>query len=335
VSNAFLPRPSTGKIQTGQRAQGAGNLNALVTGGAGFIGSAITRRLVELGWNVRVLDNLSTGFEERVPAEVELLRRDLRDGDGVREACRDIDVVFHQGALRSVARSVDDPLLSQSCNVLGTLNVLMAAEETGVRRVVYASSSSVYGDIDGQLNREDLPPNPQSPYAASKLAAEYYCRVWTKLKGLSTVSLRYFNVFGPGQHPESKYAAVFPAFIAALVANQSPEVHWDGEQSRDFTYIDDVVRANILAAEAGEEVSGAVLNIGGGRAKTVNEVLAAISRTIGKWIDPVHTPKRVGDVRHTRSDISRAQQVLQWSPEERWESAVQQTVEWFLAWSKS
>jgi nucleoside-diphosphate-sugar epimerase len=307
---------------------------ALVTGGAGFIGSAIARALVQSGWRVRVLDNFMTGFEENVPAEAELVRGDLRDLGAVGRAVQDVDVVFHQGALRSVARSVDAPQLTQECNVLGTLNVLLAAEQTGVRRVVYASSSSVYGDVDGQTNQENMPPNPLSPYAVSKLAGEYYCRVWTHLKGLSTVSLRYFNVFGPGQHPESKYAAVFPAFISALIADEAPEVHWDGEQSRDFTYIDDVVRANLLAAEAGEEVSGAVFNIGGGRAKTVNEVLSAISRTMGKWIDPVHAPQRAGDVRHTRSDISRAQQVLQWSPGEPWESAVQQTVDWFLITSK-
>jgi nucleoside-diphosphate-sugar epimerase len=272
-----------------------------------------------------------TGFEENVPVGAELVRGDLRDLEVVGRAAQDVEVIFHQGALRSVARSVDAPQLTQECNVLGTLNVLLAAEQAGVRRVVYASSSSVYGDVDGRANREDMSPDPMSPYAASKLAGEYYCRVWTRLKGLSTVSLRYFNVFGPGQHPESKYAAVFPAFIAALVSDRAPEVHWDGEQSRDFTYIDDVVRANFLAAEADDRVSGARVNIGGGRPKSVNEVLAAVSQALdGKWIDPVHTPKRVGDVRHTKSDISQARNLLKWSPEVSWESAVRQTVDWFV-----
>jgi UDP-glucose 4-epimerase len=306
-------------------------MRVLVTGGAGFIGSALASALVAQGRTVRVLDNLSTGFEENLPSGVEYLRGDLRDLDIVKESCRGVEILFHQGAIRSVARSVDNPSLTQACNVEGTLNVLMAAEAAGVRRVVYASSSSVYGDVDGQVNREDLPPDPISPYAASKLAGEYYCRVWTRLKGLSTVSLRYFNVFGPGQHPESKYAAVFPAFVAALTEGRAPEIHWDGEQSRDFTYIDDVVRANILAAEADDRISGAVVNIGGGRSKSVNDVLAAISHALdGKWIDPVHRPKRVGDVRHTKSDISLARQLLNWRPEVSWESAVRQTVDWFV-----
>jgi len=304
-------------------------VRALITGGAGFIGSAISRELLKQGWTVRILDNFSTGFVENVPPEAELVRGDLRDLACLGEACQGVEVVFHQGALRSVARSVETPQLTHECNASGTLNVLIAAEEAGVRRVVYASSSSVYGDVGGQVNREDMCPNPISPYAASKLAGEYYCRVWAKLKGLSTVSLRYFNVFGPGQHPESKYAAVFPAFISALSSEQAPQVHWDGEQSRDFTYIDDVVRANILAADGNERLSGAVLNIGGGRAKTVNEVLASVSEALGKWIDPVSTPKRAGDVRHTKSDISRARELLQWHPEVPWESAVKQTVRWF------
>jgi nucleoside-diphosphate-sugar epimerase len=305
-------------------------VRALVTGGAGFIGSALSRELLEQEWTVRILDNFSTGFEGNVPPGAEVVQGDLRDLASVRRACEKIDVIFHQGALRSVARSVDTPQLTQECNVLGTLNVLIAAEDADVRRVVYASSSSVYGDGDGRVNRESMLPDPVSPYAASKLAAEYYCRVWTHLKGLSTVSLRYFNVFGPGQHPESKYAAVFPAFISALASDRAPEVHWDGEQSRDFTYIDDVVRANILAAEVDERVSGIVLNIGGGRPRTINQVLAAVSKAIGKWIDPTYKPKRTGDVRHTRSDISRARELLQWSPRVPWKSAVEQTAAWFM-----
>jgi nucleoside-diphosphate-sugar epimerase len=305
-------------------------MRALVTGGAGFIGSAIARALVKEGWTVRILDNFLTGFQENLPEGTELFRGDLRDPEDVLRACRDVEVVFHQGALRSVARSVDNPRLTQECNVVGTLNVLLGAEESGVRRVVYASSSSVYGDVDGQVNREDMPPDPLSPYAASKLAGEYYCRVWSHLKGLSTVSLRYFNVFGPGQHPESKYAAVFPAFISALSADRPPEVHWDGEQSRDFTYIDDVVRANLLAAEDQGRVSGSVINIGGGEPKTVNDVLVSVSKAMGRWIEPVHTPKRMGDVRHTRADISRAGELLAWTPETPWEQAVETTVGWFL-----
>ena len=305
-------------------------MKALVTGGAGFIGSAIARALLEQGWTVRVFDNLLTGFEESVPSGAEFVRGDLRDLDEISRGCEGIEVVFHQAALRSVPRSVDEPVLSESCNIAGTLNLLTAAEQKGVRRVVYASSSSVYGDVAEGRQREDMTPSPLSPYAVSKLAAEQYCRVWTHLKGLSTVSLRYFNVFGPGQRPESKYAAVFPGFISALAEGRAPEVHWDGEQTRDFSYITDVVRANIAAAAAGPEADGAVINIAGGDPKSVNEVLKAVSDAIGQWIEPVRTPKRAGDVRRTHADISRAHELLGWTPEADWKEAVARTAGWFL-----
>ena len=302
---------------------------ALVTGGAGFIGSAIARALVERGDRVRVLDNLLTGSKEAVPRGTDLVQGDLRDLEDVRAACRDVEVVFHQGAVRSVPRSVEEPVLVEECNVLGTLHVVLAAQEAGVRRVVYASSSSVYGDVADGIDREDLPPDPRSPYAASKLAGEYYCRVWTSLRNLSTVSLRYFNVFGPGQPAESRYAAVFPAFCSALVAGRPPEVHWDGEQARDFTYIDDAVRANLLAAEADARVDGAVANIAGGRPRTVNEVLRAVADALGSWVEPVRTPRRPGDVRRTHADISRARDLLGWEPRSEWQEAVEATVRWF------
>ncbi|MFN2489086.1 MAG: NAD-dependent epimerase/dehydratase family protein [Actinomycetota bacterium] len=305
-------------------------MQALVTGGAGFIGSAIARALLERGDSVRIIDNFLTGFEDNVPEDAELIRGDLRDADDVTKACIGVDVIFHEGAVRSVPRSVDEPLLALECNVVGTMQLLLAATDAGVGRVVYASSSSVYGDTEGAVNHEGMPTNPMSPYATSKLAGENYCRIWTPLKGLSTVSLRYFNVFGPGQHPESKYAAVFPAFIKALAAEQAPEVHWDGEQSRDFTYIDDVVRANLLAADAEDGVDGVVINIGGGGAKTVNHVLKSVSHAMDAWIEPTSTPRRAGDVRHTRADITRAREVLGWKPEADWEQAVGETVRWFL-----
>jgi len=305
-------------------------MRALVTGGAGFIGAAIARALVARGDEVRILDNFLTGFEENVPDGAELVRGDLRDPGDVERACRGIEVVFHQGAVRSVPRSVDQPLLTLECNIVGTMQLLLAATAAGVRRVVYASSSSVYGDKEGALTDESMPTNPMSPYATSKLAAENYCRIWTPLKGLSTVSLRYFNVFGPGQHPESKYAAVFPAFIKTLAADHAPEVHWDGEQSRDFTYIADVVRANLLAAEADGSVDGAVINIGGGGSKTVNHVLRSVSEAMGVWNAPTYTPRRAGDVRHTRADISLAAELLGWKPEAEWDDAVLATVDWFV-----
>ncbi|HEU5002999.1 MAG TPA: NAD-dependent epimerase/dehydratase family protein [Actinomycetota bacterium] len=306
-----------------------GDQLVLVTGGAGFIGSSIARAALAQGIGVRVFDNLTTGHRENIPDGAEFAFGDLRDPEAVRTACVGVDVVYHQAALRSVARSVDEPLPTEETNVTGTLHLLEAAEAAGVRRVVYASSSSAYGETTGGVNREDATPNPMSPYAVSKLTAEYYCRVWTRIKGLSTVSLRYFNVFGPGQRPDSQYAALFPALISALVQGRAPEIHWDGEQSRDFTFIDDVVRANLLAGAAGTQADGAVCNIGAGRPKTVNETLAAVSEALGVWIDPQRLPKRQGDVRSSLADISRARDVLGWEPEASWSEAVGATVRWF------
>lgn len=303
---------------------------ALVTGGAGFIGSSIARALVERGNDVRVFDNLFSGFPENVPEEAEFMKGDILDPEAIGKACQGMELVFHQAAVRSVPRSVDEPLLTNEANVTGTMNVLMAAERAGIQRVVYASSSSVYGETDESVQREDQAPNPSSPYAVSKLAGEQYCRVWTRVKGLSTVCLRYFNVFGPGQHPESKYAAVFPAFIKALHEGRPPEVHWDGEQSRDFCFVADVVRANLLAAEAPDEASGEVCNIGGGGPRSVNEVLEAVCQTIGHRVDPIHSPKRPGDIRHTHADVSKAKGLLGWAPEADWDEAVQAAVDWFV-----
>ncbi|MGH2717572.1 MAG: NAD-dependent epimerase/dehydratase family protein [Actinomycetota bacterium] len=308
---------------------------ALVTGGAGFIGSTIARALIAEGTPVRVFDSLITGFREVVPPESEFMLGDLRDAEAVAKACEGVDAVYHQAALRSVAKSVDEPLATEESNVSGTINLLNAAQAAGVRRVVYASSSSAYGETTEGVNREDAAPNPLSPYAVSKLAAEYYCRLWTRLHGLSTVSLRYFNVFGPGQHPDSKYAALFPGLISALTAGKAPEVHWDGEQSRDFTFVGDVARANLLAASAGPQVDGGVFNIGAGRAKTVNETLAEISQAMGVWIEPVRTPKRQGDVRSTLADITRARELLGWEPQAEWSDAVAATVRWFTEGTRS
>ena len=301
----------------------------LVTGGAGFIGSTIARALIAEGTPVRVFDSLIAGFREVVPPEAEFQLGDLRDPAAVAKACEGVDVVFHQAALRSVAKSVDEPLITEECNVMGTLNLLNAAEQAGVRRIVYAASSSAYGEGIEGLNRETDAVNPLSPYAVSKLAAEYYCRLWTDLKGLSTVCLRYFNVFGPGQHPESKYAALFPGLIAPMSARRPPEIQWDGEQTRDFVFVADVARANLLAAAADGRVDGQVINIGSGLAKSVNEVLSTISKVMDLWIDPVHTPKRKGDVRSTLADVSRAKDLLGWEAEADWDEAVAATVGWF------
>jgi nucleoside-diphosphate-sugar epimerase len=305
-------------------------MKALITGGAGFIGSSIARKTMEMGWETRIFDNFLTGFRENVPDGAELVEEDIRDLDALRRATDGVDVVFHQAAFRSVPKSVDDPTLSNSCNVTGTLNVLIAAQEADVKKVVYASSSSAYGDVDVPVNREDMPTAPASPYAVSKLAGEHYCRCWTAVHGLPTVSLRYFNVFGPGQHPDSKYSAVFPAFISALVKGEPPEVHWDGEQSRDFSYIDDVVHANLLAAQSDDRTNGRAFNIAGGRPKTVNEVLNAVSQALDIWIEPTRTPKRKGDIRRTAADVTLAGELLGWKSESNWDEAVATTVRWFV-----
>jgi nucleoside-diphosphate-sugar epimerase len=304
-------------------------VKVLVTGGAGFIGSSLAAALVREGHDVRILDNFSTGFRENLPDGADIVEGDLTELDDVRAAVKGTELVFHQAAIRSVPRSVDDPLASHEANATGTLNVLIAATDENVRRVVYASSSSVYGDPGSALRREDMPSDPISPYGASKLAGEQYCRVWTRVHGLPTVSLRYFNVFGPRQHPESKYAAVFPAFIAALIDGRAPEVHWDGEQTRDFTFIEDVVAANMRAAEAGPEADGHAFNIGAGRPKSVNEVLRSVADALGTWVDPERSPMRTGDVRDTLADITRAREILGWEPRAVWEGAVAATVDWF------
>jgi len=308
-------------------------VRALVTGGAGFIGSSIARRLVADGHDVRIVDNFVNGSSDNVPETAELIEADIRDLDIIRKACANVEVVFHQAALRSVPRSVEDPIETNSCNVEGTVSVLVAAKDAGVRRVVYASSSSVYGDQAQPVRRETDPVQPASPYGVSKLAAELYCRTWTQLHGFSTVSLRYFNVFGPRQPRDSAYAAVFPAFIGAVLDGRPADVHWDGEQSRDFTYIDDVVEANLLAASAPASADGSVFNIGAGRPKTVNDVLKAVSDAAGTWIEPNRLPKRQGDLRHSLADTTEAKSVLGWSPKSDWDASVRSTVAWFAGLS--
>jgi nucleoside-diphosphate-sugar epimerase len=308
-------------------------MKALVTGGAGFIGSHLVRRLVADGHEVRALDDLSDAAPDNLEGvrEVEIIQADLRDARAVLESARGAEVIFHQGAKRSVPRSIKEPRLTTEVNVNGTLNVLMAAVEIDAR-VVFASSSSVYGEQDTFPLREDMAPLPRSPYAASKLAGEAYCRAWTRSWGVPTVSMRYFNVYGPRQDPLSEYAAVIPRFILACLDHTRPEIQGTGEQARDFTYIDDVVEANVLAAYAGEGAWGRVLNVGGGgRPTSVNELLAMISIETGFEPDPVHTAPREGDVFWTEADVSLAKEVLGYRPAVPIDEGVRKTVEWFSA----
>jgi UDP-glucose 4-epimerase len=308
-------------------------VKALVTGGGGFIGSNLVRRLLELGHDVRVLDNFSTGNRSNlvdVADEIEVVEGELRSYERVHNATRGVEVVFHQGALPSVPRSVQDPLTTGAVNVEGTLNVLLAARDEGVRRVVYASSSSVYGNTGTLPRVETQFPDPISPYAVTKLAGERYCVSFARVYGLETVTLRYFNVFGPNQDPTSQYAAVVPRFIAAIDAGEPVPIYGDGDQSRDFTYVDNVVEANVLAADAAE-ASGAVLNVATGQSRSVNALADTIGEVLGRPVEREYLPERTGDVRDSWADIAAAQSVLGWEARIGLDEGLRLTAEALLA----
>jgi UDP-glucose 4-epimerase len=292
-------------------------MRVLVTGGAGFIGSHLAARLVTDGHTVRLLDNFATGRRSNIDAiggDAELVEGDIQSYERAHNAVRGCELVFHQAALPSVPRSIQDPLTSNATNVVGTLNILLAARDEGVRRVVFASSSSVYGANPALPKHEDLPALPISPYATAKLASEGYCRSFGVGYGLETVALRYFNVFGPRQDPTSQYAAVIPNFIAALLENRPVTIFGDGEQSRDFTHVDNVVQANLLAMDA-PEVTGKVFNVACGRKVTLNELVAELQELIGSDADTIYAPARPGDVRHSLADLTRARAELGYEPE--------------------
>ena len=304
----------------------------LVTGGAGFIGSHIVEALVARGENVVVFDNLSTGKIENLAGfrdRITFIEGDLRDLDTVRSACGGVDYVLHQGALASVPRSIANPIASNEVNVNGTLNVLAAARDAGVRRVVYAGSSSVYGDTPTLPKQEDMPANPLSPYAISKYAGEMYCQVFTRLYEIEAVVLRYFNVFGPRQDPTSQYAAVIPLFITALQRGEAPRVFGDGEQSRDFTYVANVVEANLLACEA-SEAAGQVINVACGDRITINDLIKVMQQLLEVETDPIYDPPRPGDVKHSMADITRARELLGYEIVVPVEEGLRRTVEWFV-----
>jgi len=304
----------------------------LVTGGAGFIGSNIVEKLVRRGQKVTVLDNFITGKMENIKPflkKIKLIRGDIRNRETLAKAFKGIDYVIHQAALRSVPKSVDDPFSTNDINVTGTLNVLMAAKKAGVKRVVYASSSSVYGDAKIFPQEETHYVSPISPYGVSKLAAENYCITFAKTFGLETVSLRYFNVFGPRQNPESKYSAVIPAFLFRMARGNSPIVEWDGKQSRDFTYVSNVVDANLRACLA-KGVSGEVFNVACGETSSVLDIVRELNRVLGTRIKPKYAPKRAGDVRKTSADVSKIRRMLGIKETVKFEEGIRRTVEWFL-----
>jgi UDP-glucose 4-epimerase len=304
---------------------------ALVTGGAGFIGSHLVDRLVREGWRVRVLDDLSSGREENLEASrasIELVAGDVRDPSLLERCVRGVEVAFHQAAVPSVPRSVAEPIRTHEVNVTGTLLLLEAARRAGVRRVVYAASSSAYGDAPELPKVESLPPRPRSPYALQKWVGESYCQLYTSLFGLETVALRYFNVYGPRQDPNSEYAAVVPRFVTACLCGEPPVIYGDGEQTRDFTYVDDAVAANLLAAEA-PRAAGEVANVAGGRRASLRELLAAVADLCGVRPEPRHEPARPGDVRDSLADLSRARELLGYAPEVPLREGLARTVEHF------
>lgn len=303
----------------------------LVTGGAGFIGSHIAEALIKRGDRVRALDNLITGRREnlsQIADRIEFIEGDIRDYATTLRAAEGASVIFHQAAVPSVPRSVAEPALNHNINVNGTFNVLMAAREAGARRVVYAASSSAYGDTETLPKHEDMLPSPLSPYAAAKLFGEYYCQVFTRVYNLETVSLRYFNVFGPRQDPSSPYSGVISKFITALLAGVAPVIYGDGEQSRDFTYVDNVVDANLRAAESGEAI-GQVINLGIGERVTINQLLAELQKIIGSNLTARYEEMRAGDILHSLAAISQAKDLIGYCPLVGLAEGLRRTVEWY------
>ncbi|MBI4615999.1 MAG: SDR family oxidoreductase [Planctomycetes bacterium] len=306
---------------------------ALVSGGAGFIGSHLVARLLEDGVRVRVLDNLSTGRRSNLDGlrgPLEFFEADLSRADVLSRALAGCDCVFHQAAIPSVPRSIEEPVASHEANGTGTLFVLEAARRAGVRRLVYAASSSAYGESEVLPKHEGLLPDPVSPYAVAKLAGEMYCKVYAVVHGMETVSLRYFNVFGPRQDPESPYSAAVPKFLARMCAGRPPVIYGDGEQSRDFTYVENVVEANLLAARA-PQLAGQVVNIACGRRTTLNELVGWLGELLGRRFAPEYAPPRPGDIRHSHADIRRAAELLGYRPTVDVREGLARTVEWFLA----
>ncbi len=302
----------------------------VVTGGAGFIGSNLARELAYEN-HVAVFDNLSTGHLKNIQDlmdsnKIEFIEGNITNLDLLRKIFKDVSHVFHEAAIPSVPRSVKDPIKSNYVNINGTLNVLVAARDSGVEKVVYASSSSVYGDTPTLPKKEDMKPHPLSPYAVSKLTAEYYCKVFTEIYNLPTSSLRYFNVYGPRQDPSSEYAAVIPKFITSLSNDNPPIIYGDGKQTRDFTFIDDVVNANILAAES--KATG-VYNIAGGKRTSINDLAKSIMEIVGKNLDLVYDDPQPGDVKHSLADISKAKEKLNYEPKVNLKNGLEKTLKWF------
>lgn len=303
----------------------------IVTGGAGFIGSHIAERLLREGHRVRIIDNFATGKHvnlAHLTGDLQVHDVSITDRETLTPIFEGVDYVFHQAALASVPRSVADPLSTHEANATGTLNVLIAARDAGVKRVIYAASSSAYGDVDVDAQDETLSPHPLSPYGVSKLAGEYYCQSFTQVYGLETVALRYFNVFGPRQDETSQYSAVIPRFISTMMDGKPPTIYGDGKQSRDFTYVDNVVHGNLLALNA-PEASGEVMNLAVGGSVTLLELVEKINQQLGTAFEPIHAPERTGDIKYSRADVTKAIELLDFAPIADFDEGLARTVEWF------
>ena len=340
------PYRKTGNLSNGdsieQESKGLGKLLVsgyehvmafyLVTGGAGFIGSNLVEELVKRGEQVRVLDNFSTGRRENIAPwknDIEIVEGTIVDPETCARCMEGVDFVLHQGAMPSVPKSVEFPVESNEANVIGTLNVLLAARDAKVKRVVYAASSSAYGDTPTLPKIETMPPNPMSPYAVQKYTGEMYMRVFHQVYGLETVALRYFNIFGPRQDPTSQYSAVIPKFICAILDGKQPTIFGDGTQSRDFTYIDNVVEANIAACHASSECAGKLLNMACGDRIDLNKLVQVINEALGTNLDPKYDPTRVGDVKHSQADISAAKKYIGYEPKVLFPEGIMKTIDWY------
>jgi nucleoside-diphosphate-sugar epimerase len=303
----------------------------IVTGGAGFIGSHIVERLLKDGHTVRVVDNLATGSRDNLAhlgGDYEFHEISITDRAALDKAFAGADYVLHQAALPSVPRSIDDPLTTHEFNITGTLNVLLAARDAGVKRVAYAASSAAYGDIEGEYKTENLPPKPMSPYGVAKLTGEYYCQVFTEVYGLETVSLRYFNVFGPRQDETSQYSAVIPLFLAAMLRGERPTIYGDGLQSRDFTYVDNVVHGNLLALTS-PQAPGQMMNLATGSRISLLDLIDEINNLIGADIEPIHADERAGDIKHSRAAIDLAGELLGYEPVVDFATGLKHTLAWY------
>ncbi|MBI4482247.1 MAG: SDR family oxidoreductase [Acidobacteria bacterium] len=311
-------------------------MDVVVTGGAGFIGSNLTEALLARGDRVRVLDNFLTGsprnledMQQRFGQRLDVVRGDIRDLDTVRKVAEGAAVVYHQAALPSVAKSIHNPLDTNHININGTLNLFLAARDMGVSRVVFASSSSVYGDSPTLPKREEMPPRPLSPYALTKLVGEHYARIFCDLYGLEVVSLRYFNVFGPRQDPTSEYAAVIPRFVSRMLSGLSPVIYGDGEQTRDFTFVENAVQANLAAATVGREACGQVFNVACGEQISLNQLVRLLNRLLGSSVQPLHEAARVGDIKHSLADVGRARAILGYQGAVSFEEGLKRCIDWY------